>query len=58
MFDADLVESIESSVVSKSLKAKSLDAPMLSDIQHGQFGFTKGIITAEIMLFVADSNQA
>nr|WP_254702418.1 DUF645 family protein [Vibrio cholerae] len=24
---------------------------MLSDIQHGQFGFTKGFITAEIMLF-------
>ncbi|WP_337909812.1 DUF645 family protein [Vibrio cholerae] len=23
---------------------------MLSDIQHGQFGFTKGFITAEIML--------
>ncbi|EJE4200767.1 DUF645 family protein [Vibrio cholerae] len=23
---------------------------MLSDVQHGQFGFTKGFITAEIML--------
>ncbi|HBC3996961.1 TPA: DUF645 family protein [Vibrio cholerae] len=23
---------------------------MLSDVQHGQFSFTKGVITAEIML--------
>nr|WP_320204219.1 DUF645 family protein [Vibrio metoecus] len=23
---------------------------MLSDVQHGKFGFTKGFITAEIML--------
>ncbi|HAS8556565.1 TPA: DUF645 family protein [Vibrio vulnificus] len=23
---------------------------MLSDVQHGQFGFTKGFITAEIVL--------
>ncbi|OFI67491.1 hypothetical protein BFX14_17640 [Vibrio cholerae] len=48
--DADLVERVESSVASKSLKANSLDASRLLDVPHGKLGFTNGWIIAVIAL--------
>ncbi|MCR9698133.1 DUF645 family protein, partial [Vibrio cholerae] len=50
MLDADLVEGVESSVVSKSLKAQNLDASMLLDVQQDQLGFIKGRIIAVVWL--------
>ncbi|ENY3829780.1 DUF645 family protein [Vibrio cholerae] len=50
MLDADLVEGVESSIVSKSLKAQNLDASMLLDVQQDQLGFIKGRIIAVIWL--------
>ncbi|EOB3980217.1 DUF645 family protein [Vibrio cholerae] len=45
-----MVESVDNSAISKSLKANKPDASKLLDVQHGQLGFTKGSIVAEIAL--------
>ncbi len=44
-----MAESVDGPAVSKSLKT-NFDASMLLDFQHGQLGFTKGCIIAEIAL--------
>ncbi|ERM53688.1 hypothetical protein P781_15975 [Vibrio mimicus CAIM 1883] len=50
MPDADLVESVESSAISKSLKANKPRSFNVVGCSTRQFSFTKGFITAEIML--------
>ncbi|MCX9546349.1 DUF645 family protein [Vibrio cholerae] len=44
------VESVESSAISKSLKANKPRSFNVVGCSHGQLSFTKGFITAEIML--------
>ncbi|EEY50675.1 hypothetical protein VIH_002368 [Vibrio cholerae CT 5369-93] len=55
--DADLVERVESSVVSKLLKTikpRCRRFSMLLDAQLGKFGFTKSCIVAEIALSLSE----